>query len=293
MDLGEKILVEEFFDAPTSTFSYLVLDRMTGRCAVIDSVLDYDLKSGRTGTASADRIIKRIHELGACVDWILETHVHADHLTAAQYLKHHLGGRVAISDRIRDVQEAFSCVFNLGETMDATRHFDVLLGDGETLQLGSLTVLAIETPGHTPACMSYLLEDAGAFLAFVGDTLFMPDSGTARCDFPGGDARLLFKSIQRILSLPPATQLFICHDYRPGGRPLAFTTTVADQRAGNIHTRDGASEDAFVAMRQARDATLDVPVLMLPSIQINMRAGDMPAPESNGVSYLKVPLNAF
>lgn len=294
MYFGEKILVEEFFDEATSTFSYLLLDRSTMRCALIDSVLDYDPKSGRTKTESADRIVARVTELGASVEWILETHLHADHLTAAQYLKQQLGGKIGIGNRIKDVQKVFSHLFHTeDELRSGSDQFDILLDDNDTFHIGSLTAQALHTPGHTPACMTYLIQDEQADLAFVGDTLFMPDYGTARCDFPGGDARTLFRSIHKILALPESTHIFMCHDYRPNGRPLAFITSVKAQKHENIHVREGTSEDAFVNMRETRDATLDMPMLILPSVQINMRGGNMPEPETNGIRYLKIPLNTL
>lgn len=294
MNIGTKIDVEAFFDEATSTFSYLVLDRSTQQCALIDSVLDYDPKSGRFSTQSADRIIDRVRELGATVEWILETHVHADHLTAAPYLKEHLGGKIAIGNHICKVQEVFAQVFNCGaEFKRDGSQFDVLLRDGEAFSIGNLAAKAMHTPGHTPACMTYLIADQEDTLAFVGDTLFMPDYGTARCDFPGGDARTLFRSIKKILALPPSTQLFLCHDYCPDDRPLTFQTSVQAQNAENIHVHEGISEEAFVTMREARDATLGMPALILPAVQINMHSGLMPEPESNGIRYLKIPINAF
>jgi glyoxylase-like metal-dependent hydrolase (beta-lactamase superfamily II) len=289
--------VEGFFDAATWTVSYLVLDTATRQCALIDSVLDYDPKSGRTAHTSADKLVARVQQLGAQVQWILETHVHADHLSAAPYLKQQLGGRIGIGAHITAVQQVFGALFNAGADFARDgRQFDQLFADGEAFHIGSLPARALHTPGHTPACMTYVVADgdgpqpAGA--AFVGDTLFMPDYGTARCDFPGGDARMLYRSINRVLSLPPDTRLYMCHDYLPGGRELRFVSTVAEQRAHNIHVRNGISEDAFVAMRHARDATLDMPTLILPSVQVNMRAGQLPAPEANGTRYIKIPLNA-
>lgn len=286
-------VVEAFFDEATSTLSYLLLDRDSGECALIDSVLDYDPKSGRTSTRSADRLITRVGELGARVRWLLETHVHADHLSAAGYLKDRVGGEVLIGRHITEVQEVFGEMFNAGpDFAHDGRQFDRLLADGEVFTLGSLQLRALHTPGHTPACMSYVVDDGGGSLfAFVGDTLFTPDYGTARADFPGGDARMLYRSIRRLLDLPPQTQLYLCHDYRPDGRALQFVTTVAEQRANNLHVHDGIDEDAFVAMRNARDATLEMPVLMLPSVQVNMRGGHLPEPEDNGVRYLKIPLD--
>ena len=286
--------VDAFYDPATSTISYLLLDRASGAAAIIDSVLDYDPKSGRTRTASADRLLERIVELEARVEWILETHVHADHLSAAAYLKGKLGAPVAIGDRIATVQQVFGRLFNAGPGFTADgRPFDRLLADGERLSLGSLEIEAWQTPGHTPACLTYVVRGGGETLAFVGDTLFMPDYGTARCDFPGGDAATLYRSIQRILSLPEATTLYLCHDYRPGGRDMAYKTTVGAQRAANVHIHDGVDEAAFVAMRRARDAQLEAPVLLLPSVQVNMRGGELPPAEANGTRYLKIPLNAL
>lgn len=292
MIIGNNIHVEGLFDEATSTISYLVMDRQTLKCALIDSVLDYDPKSGRTSYSSADKLIARVEALGASVQWILETHVHADHLSAADYLKAKLGGQVAIGSHITQVQKTFAALFNAepGFARDGSQ-FDMLLEDEYVLMIGNLRARALHTPGHTPACMSYVVEDAGEKAVFVGDTLFMPDYGTARCDFPGADARTLYRSIRRLLAFPDHSQLFMCHDYLPEGRALRFVTTVAEQRASNIHIRQGISEDEFVAMREARDATLDMPVLILPAVQVNMRSGQLPEPESNGVRYLKIPLN--
>ncbi len=286
--------IEGFFDPATWTISYLLLDTRTMSGAIIDSVLDYDPKSGRTGTASADRLIERVRELNATIQWILETHVHADHLSAAPYLKEQLGGQVAIGAHITAVQKFFGKLFNAGADFarDGSQ-FDRLLADDETFTIGSLKARAMHTPGHTPACLTYVVSDGEESVAFVGDTLFMPDYGTARCDFPGGDARTLYRSIQRILSLPETTTLYMCHDYLPGGREPKFVTTVAEQRAANIHIREGVGEDEFVTMRQKRDASLEMPVLILPSVQVNMRAGNLPEPESNGTRYIKIPLNAL
>ncbi|MEE4138744.1 MBL fold metallo-hydrolase [Pseudomonas viridiflava] len=294
MIIGETLYVEALFDSHTWTVSYLVMDLPSKQCAIIDSVLDYDPKSGRTHTESADRMIGRVRALQASVQWILETHVHADHLSAAAYLKEHLTGQIAIGRHITQVQETFGALFNA--PADFARdgsQFDVLLDDGATFAIGSLQARALHTPGHTPACMSYLVEIGDQTVAFVGDTLFMPDYGTARCDFPGASARTLYRSIRRLLDLPPQTLLFMCHDYLPNGRALKYMTTVAEQRASNIHVRDGIDENAFVSMREARDATLEMPVLMLPSVQVNMRCGHLPEPEDNGVRYLKIPLNSL
>lgn len=294
MNSNSKMQIEAYFDEATSTVSYIVVDSQTMQCAVIDSVLDYDPKSGRTSTTSADRLMARVKALGATVSWHLETHVHADHLSAASYLRQHLGGHIAIGAQIRTVQKVFGTLFNAGEEFVRDgRQFDRLFDDGDTFAIGSLQGRVIHTPGHTPACLTYVIGDEREQAAFVGDTLFMPDYGTARCDFPGGDARTLYRSINRVLSLPPETPLYLCHDYRPGGRELRYVTTVAEQRAHNIHVRDGISEDAFVTMRSTRDATLDMPTLILPSVQINMRAGELPPAEDNGMRYLKIPLNAL
>lgn len=281
--------IKAFFDKATFTVSYVVADPETDRCAILDSVLDYDPKSGRTDTKSADEVIAYVKERGFTVDLLLETHVHADHLSAAPYLKKAVGGEIVIGDNIRVVQGVFSKLFNAEDGFPTDgRQFNRLVSEGDTLTMGSKTWTVMHTPGHTPACMTYLIEDA----AFVGDTLFMPDFGTARCDFPGGDARQLYRSIQRLLALPPETRLFMCHDYAPGGREYKWETTVAEEREANIHLKGGVTEDAFVEMRTARDKQLAMPVLLLPSVQVNMRAGELPPPEDNGVSYLKIPLNA-
>ncbi len=294
MSTTSGLVVEGHFDPATSTISYLVLDRSTGQCAIVDSVLDYDPKSGRTATTSADALIRRVEELDARVQWHLETHVHADHLSGAHYLRERLGGQIAIGDQIRTVQTVFGTIFNADERFarDGSQ-FDRLLHDGDRFAIGSLEARVLHTPGHTPACLTYVVSDGVDHAAFVGDTLFMPDYGTARCDFPGGDARTLYRSINKVLSLPAATTLYMCHDYPPNGRAPRWTSTVAEERAHNVHVRDGISEDAFVAMRTARDATLAMPVLILPSVQVNMRAGAFPEPEANGMRYLKIPLNAL
>ncbi|EAN8120508.1 MBL fold metallo-hydrolase [Salmonella enterica] len=294
MIIGNNLHVEALFDKATSTISYLVMDGETRQCALIDSVLDYDPKSGRTSTESADRLIALVESHEAKVQWILETHVHADHLSAAAYLKRRLGGTTAIGAQIPQVQKTFGTLFNAepGFARDGSQ-FDVLFEDEEGFRIGNLHARALHTPGHTPACLSYRVEDAGETAVFVGDTLFTPDYGTARCDFPGASARTLYRSIRRLLAFPDQTYLFMCHDYLPGGRELRYVTTVAEQRAGNIHIHEGVSEDSFVSMREARDATLDMPVLILPSVQINMRSGQFPEPEANGVSYLKIPLNTL
>ena len=287
-----RMQVEGFFDSATWTLSYLVLDTHSNRCALVDSVLDYDPKSGRTSTESADRLIARVRELGATVDWLLETHVHADHLSAAPYLQEQLGGKMAIGEQITLVQNTFGKLFNAGtEFARDGSQFDRLLKDGDELAIGGLQLTAMHTPGHTPACMTYVVTDGSQNAAFVGDTLFMPDFGTARCDFPGGDARTLYRSIQKVLSLPEDTVLYMCHDYQPGGRELQYISSIAEQRAANIHVREGVSEDEFVQMRETRDAGLEMPVLILPSVQINMRAGHFPPEEDNGVAYIKIPLN--
>ncbi|MGP1274730.1 MAG: MBL fold metallo-hydrolase [Caulobacterales bacterium] len=283
--------VKAFFDEPTNTVSYVVSDPATKKAAIVDSVLDYDPKSGRTSRAGADAIIAFVKEQGFEVEWLLETHVHADHLSAAPYLKEKIGGTLAIGSNIRTVQDVFGKVFNAGtEFQRDGSQFDRLFEDGETFRLGSLEASAIHTPGHTPACMTYVIGDA----AFVGDTLFMPDYGTARCDFPGGDAAMLYRSIRKIFALPDETRMFLCHDYKAKGRDeYAWETTVGAQKAGNIHVHEGVSEDEFVKMRTARDATLAMPTLILPSVQVNMRAGHMPPAEDNGVTYLKIPLDAL
>ncbi|WKN21593.1 MBL fold metallo-hydrolase [Azotobacter vinelandii] len=284
--------VEAFFDPATSTYSYVVSDPRTRRCALIDPVLDYDPAAGRTSRQGADRLIAHVRERELSVQWILETHVHADHLSAGHYLKERLGGRLAIGDRITMVQDTFGKLFN-AEPEFATdgRQFDHLFHDGEGFSLGSIEARALHTPGHTPACMTYLIGDA----AFVGDTLFMPDYGTARCDFPGGDARALYRSIHaKLFRLPDQTRVFMCHDYKaPGRREHQYETTIGAERAHNVHIREGIGEEEFVAMRQARDATLDMPALILPSVQVNMRAGELPPAESNGTRYLKIPLDTL
>lgn len=297
MNTRTSMQVEGFFDPGTWTVSYIVLDKKTKQCALVDGVLDYDPKSGRTAHSTADQLIARVRELGATVQWILETHVHADHLSAAPYLKQQLSGQLGIGQHITTVQNVFGQLFNAGsEFARDGRQFDHLFADGEIFGIGSLQARAMHTPGHTPACMTYVVSDGDAvdkpMAAFVGDTLFMPDGGTARCDFPGGDARTLYRSINKVLSLPPETLLYMCHDYQPGGREVQFVSNVADERAKNIHVRNGISEEEFVAMRHARDATLAMPTLILPSVQVNMRAGQLPEPEDNGTRYIKIPLNA-
>ena len=285
-----KPQVEGLFDPATWTVTYVVHNGPGSACAIIDSVLDYDPKSGRTRTTSADKVIEFVKSHQLTVEWILETHAHADHLSAAPYLKKHLGGQIAIGDQITRVQKVFKGLFNLEPEfkLDGSQ-FDVLLKDDDSLQIGALTAKVLAVPGHTPACVAYQVGDA----VFVGDTLFMPDVGTARCDFPGGDAKNLYASTRKLLSLPPQTRLFMCHDYPPNDRPIAFETTVAEQRAKNIHVHDGVSEAQFVDMRTKRDATLEMPVLILPAVQINIRAGAMPPKEANGTAYVKRPINAL
>ena len=281
--------IQPFFDPTTGTVSYVVHATGDTQCAILDPVLDYDAASGHTRTTSADTIVAWVHEHGLQVEWILETHAHADHLSAAPYLKRELGGQIAIGEHIRTVQATFRKIFNLeaGFSTDGAQ-FDHLFKDGERFAIGPLQVEALHVPGHTPADMAYRIDDA----VFVGDTLFMPDVGTARCDFPGGDARELYRSIHRLLALPPATLLFMCHDYPPDdARAPAWECTVADQRAHNIHVRDGVTLEEFVAMREKRDAALDLPQLIIPSVQVNIRAGQLPPADDNGVRYLRVPLN--
>ncbi|ALO47561.1 MBL fold metallo-hydrolase [Pseudohongiella spirulinae] len=279
-----------FYDQQTFTFSYVVKDPTSNDCAVIDSVLNLDYNSGRISYTSANEIIEHIQKHKLNLVWLIETHVHADHLSAAPYIQEKLGGKLAIGAHITTVQNVFGKVFNAGtEFARDGSQFDHLFEDGEAYQVGALQCKAIHTPGHTPACMTHVIGDA----AFVGDTLFMPDGGTARADFPGGDARTLYRSIKKVLSLPGDTRLFMCHDYQPDGREVEYETTVEDERAQNIHVHDGITEDEFVAMREARDATLDMPVLILPSLQVNMRAGHFPPAEDNNMIYLKVPINAL
>ena len=283
-------IVHGIFDKATWTITYIVHQGIGTACAIIDSVLDYDPKSGRTTTASAEKVVDYVKEHQLKVEWILETHAHADHLSAAPYLKKHLGGKTAIGDHITQVQKVFKGIFNLESTFKQDgSQFDHLLASDEEFKVGEITGKVLFVPGHTPACVAYQFGDA----VFVGDTMFMPDVGTARCDFPGGDARTLYASTRRILSLPADTRLFLCHDYPPTQRPIAFETTVAEQRAKNIHVHDGISEAQFVEMRTKRDATLEMPVLILPAVQINIRAGELPPKEDNGISYLKIPLNAL
>lgn len=283
--------VASFFDPQTGTVTYVVYERPGTECAIVDSVLDYDPKAGRTTTASADRVIEFVKAQYLKVQWLLETHAHADHLSAAQYLRQHLGGAIAIGENIRMVQRVFDDVFNLGDDLrlDGSQ-FDHLFSPDEVFRIGRLRAVALHVPGHTPADMAYLIEDQ---VAFVGDTLFMPDVGTARCDFPGGSAHAMYQSIQKLLSLPDQVRLFMCHDYPPDHRAPAWETTVGEQKRKNIHVHEGIDEDAFIKMRRQRDTTLEMPTLILPSIQVNIRAGQLPSAENNGIRYLKIPLNAL
>ncbi len=287
----QRPIVTHFFDEPTNTFSYVVQDPDSRACAIIDSVLDFDYAAGRTDVRSANNIIAFIREHDLEVVWILETHVHADHLSAAPYLHEQLGGKTGIGANIVKVQEIFGKAFNAGsEFARDGSQFDALFEEGDTFTVGQLQGQVLHTPGHTPACLTYVVGDA----AFVGDTLFMPDYGTARCDFPGGDARTLYHSIQKVLALPEQTRLFLCHDYKaPGRDTFQHETSVAEQRSENVHVHEGISEDEFVKMRTERDATLGMPKLIIPSVQVNMRAGELPPAEENGTVYLKVPLNFF
>jgi glyoxylase-like metal-dependent hydrolase (beta-lactamase superfamily II) len=289
MNSTTQATVKAFFDPQTWTYTYVVYESKGSACIVIDSVLNYDPKSGRTKTKSADEVIAFIQENRLHLEWILETHAHADHLTAAPYIQEKLGGKIAIGDHITTVQGVFKGVFNLDDVAVDGSQFDVLIKEGEPISFGNLSFKAMYVPGHTPACMAYEIGDS----IFVGDTLFMPDVGTARCDFPGGSASNLYRSIQSILKYPPNTKLYMCHDYPPNGRTPEYQSTVADQKKNNIHVHDGITEEQFVAMRTKRDAGLEMPVLILPSIQVNIRAGHMPKPESNGTAYLKIPLNAL
>ncbi len=282
-------IVATFFDEATFTATHVVHDPATLRAAVIDPVLDFDQASGRTSHASADRVIAHVEAHGLTVDWLLETHAHADHLSAAPYLKERLGGQIVIGAAIRTVQDVFGKVFNEGPAFarDGSQ-FDLLMDDGHTFRVGEIAAMALHVPGHTPACLAYVIGDA----VFVGDTLFMPDYGTARADFPGGDARTLYRSIRRLMALPDETRVFLCHDYKATGRDqFVWETTIGAERTANVHVHEGVSEDAFVAMREARDATLGMPKLILPSIQVNMRAGHLPEPDSNGVRYLRLPVD--
>jgi glyoxylase-like metal-dependent hydrolase (beta-lactamase superfamily II) len=290
LDLAVRPEVTPFFDEATNTLSYVVRDPASAACAVVDSVLNLDYPSGSISFSGAEQIIRFIRDRGLTLEWILETHVHADHLSAALHIRQQLGGRIAIGADITVVQETFANIFNTGpEFASDGSQFDLLLRDGDEFSIGEMKGLALHTPGHTPACMTYAMGDA----LFVGDTLFMPDYGTARVDFPGGDAGTLYHSIQRILSLPAEMRLFVCHDYLPDGRELEFETTVGAQRESNIHVRSGVSEADYIRMRTARDATLGMPALILPSLQVNMRAGRLPPPEASGQVFLKLPVNAF
>jgi glyoxylase-like metal-dependent hydrolase (beta-lactamase superfamily II) len=289
-DLSLKPEVKAFFDEPTNTVTYVVRDPNSSACAVIDSVMDIDYAAGRISYGSADAVIDYIRASGIELEWLIETHVHADHLSGAPYIQGKLGGRIGIGENITVVQETFGKVFNEGtEFQRDGSQFDRLFRDGDSYTIGTMTAHALHTPGHTPACMTHVIGDA----AFVGDTLFMPDGGSARADFPGGDARTLYRSIKRVLSLPADTRLFMCHDYGPNGREIRWETTVAEQRAHNIHVKDGISEDEFVEKREARDRTLAMPKLIIPSLQVNMKAGELPEPDASGKRFLKVPLNGL
>ena len=288
--LSGKAEIHSFFDEATSTFSYVVVDGQTRECAIIDSVTGFDYVTGRTDTLSADKIIAFVQDNNYHVSWLLETHIHADHLSAAPYIKKKTGGRIGIGQHIVEVQRNFYHIFNTEDDFEFDGHdFDNLFRHDESLNIGQLPAKAFHTPGHTAACVSYLVGDA----LFVGDTVFMPDIGTARCDFPGGDAHTLYRSIKALLDLPGDTRLFVCHDYPPPGRKPACETTVAQQRASNIHVGDGISEEEFVSIRSAKDKTLDMPVLLIPSIQVNMRAGRLPEVERNGARYIKIPIDTF
>ena len=289
-DLALKPEVTAFFDAPTNTVTYVVKDPHSASCAIVDSVMDIDYAAGRITYGSADQIIAFVQKHGLKVEWLIETHVHADHLSGAPYLQGKLGGKIGIGEKITVVQDTFGKVFNEGtEFQRDGSQFDQLFKDGDEYKIGTMTAFAMHTPGHTPACMTHVIGNA----AFVGDTLFMPDGGSARADFPGGDARTLYRSIQRVLSLPGGMRLFMCHDYGPNGRDIRWETTVAEQRAHNIHVKDGIGEDQFVATREARDKTLGMPRLIIPSLQVNMRAGALPPPDDHGKVFLKVPVNTL
>lgn len=280
--------VHAFFDPDTWSLTYIVQDPNSGSCAIVDPVLDYEAASGQTTTESADEVVAKVEAENLTVEWILETHVHADHLSAAPYLQKRLGGKIGIGAHITEVQNIFGNLFNAEPEFHRNgSQFNQLFADGDTFAIGGLTVTAMHTPGHTPACMTYHIGDS----LFVGDTLFMPDFGTARCDFPGGNASALYQSIQRLFTLPPETRIFMCHDYMPNGREMRYETTVGEQKKFNIHLHDGISENEFVTMRSAKDKTLGMPALMLPSVQVNMRAGELPPPEDNGIRYLKIPLD--
>lgn len=286
-----KLAIKSFFDEATNTASYVIHDPRTKRGAIIDSVLDFDAAAGRTATASADAIVEYVQQTGLAIDWLLETHAHADHLSAAPYLQEKVGGKLAIGRQIIAVQKAFGRIFNIGsEFARDGSEFDCLFEDGDTFSIGDIPAIALHVPGHTPADMAYVIGDA----VFTGDTLFMPDYGTARADFPGGDAHQLYRSIQRLLRLPDETRLFLCHDYKaPGRQEFVWETTVREERLENVHVHKGVDEDAFVAMRTERDATLSMPKLILPAVQVNIRAGQLPPPESNGKRYLKIPLDTL
>jgi glyoxylase-like metal-dependent hydrolase (beta-lactamase superfamily II) len=288
--MGRTARIQAFFDPDTWTVSYVVSDPATSSAAVIDPVLGYEFKSGHTQTRAAEQVLDYLATNGLKVEWILETHAHADHLSGARYLQERVGGRIAIGENIRQVQAVFRKIYNLERSfLPDGSQFDHLFRDGERFRIGNIEATALLVPGHTPADMAYVVEDA----VFAGDTLFMPDVGTARADFPGGDAHQLYRSIRRLLDLPPDTRVFVCHDYPPNGRAPAWETSVAEQREKNIHVRDGIAEEAFVQMRTARDATLEMPTLILPAIQVNVRAGHLPPPDENGVAYLRIPLNAL
>ncbi|MDX2287584.1 MAG: MBL fold metallo-hydrolase [Hyphomicrobiaceae bacterium] len=291
IDTSVKPEVKGFYDKDTATISYVVKDPASKKCAIIDSVMDFDYASGRISYGAADALIAHVREHGLEVEWLIETHAHADHLSAAPYIQDKLGGKLGIGEHIKVVQDVFGKVFNEGTAFQRDgSQFDRLFKDGDTYTIGSLTAFVIYTPGHTPACTVHVIGDA----CFTGDTLFMPDGGSARADFPGGDARVLYRSIRKVLeTLPPQTRLFMCHDYGPGGREIKWETTVAEQRAHNIHVKDGISEDEFVRMREQRDATLAMPKLIIPSLQVNIRAGHLPEPDESGKRYLKVPVNGL
>lgn len=291
VDLAAKPDVTGFYDPETATISYVVKDPNSNACAIVDSVMDIDYAAGRISYKSADRLIDFVRSHGLKVEWLIETHAHADHLSGAPYIQGQLGGKIGIGEHIVTVQTVFGKVFNEGtEFRRDGSQFDRLFKDGDTYTIGSMTAVVMHTPGHTPACTTHVVGDA----AFVGDTLFMPDAGTARADFPGGDARILYRSIRKVLeTLPGNTRLFMCHDYAPGGREIRFETKVAEERASNIHVRDGVSEDEFVAMREARDRTLEMPRLIIPSLQVNIRAGNLPEPDETGKRFLKVPVNGL
>jgi len=290
VDLATRPEVKGFFDKETNTISYVVKDPSSSSCAIIDSVMDFDYASGRISFKSADTVIEHVRANGLTVEWLIETHAHADHLSAAPYIQERLGGKIGIGEQITVVQEEFGKIFNEGTAFQRDgSQFDRLFGEGDTYAIGAMKAFVMHTPGHTPACMTHVIGDA----AFVGDTLFMPDGGTARADFPGGCARMLYRSIKKVLSLPPEMRLFICHDYGPNGREIRWETTVAEERERNIHVRDGVSEDEYVAVRTARDKQLSMPKLIIPSIQVNIRGGNLPEPDENGKRFLRVPVNGL